>query len=65
MKQTIASMNAAANAISVTYSYFPTLERGAETLPVPTQFAWNFGSSHAPLCDIKSHCHLKSHACML
>ena len=42
MKQPVVSMNAAANAISVTYSYFPTLERSAETLPVPTQFPLGF-----------------------
>jgi hypothetical protein len=42
MKQTIMSMNAAANAISVTYSYFPTLERSAETLAVSTQFPLGF-----------------------
>lgn len=42
MKQTLVSMNTAANAISVTFSYFPTLERSAETLPVPTQFPLGF-----------------------
>ena len=42
MKQTIMSMNPAVNAISVTYSYFPALERSAETLPFPTQFPLRF-----------------------
>ena len=42
MKQTIMSMNSAVDAISVTYSYFPALERSAETLPFPTQFPLRF-----------------------
>jgi hypothetical protein len=42
MKQTIVSMNPAANTISVTYSYFPVLERSAETLPVPTEVPLGF-----------------------
>jgi hypothetical protein len=49
MKQTILSMNPAANAISVTYSYFPTLERSAETLPVPTQFPLGFSGPEESL----------------